>query len=101
MTDEEWKKSRKILVPAFSSEMLTKYVDVFKKKSAALVRSFESAADNGQIIDVIDHVVKSNLEGIVGKKVVKIRYRCTSACVFRCRNSSLSQANFHLSLSNF
>uniref|UniRef100_A0AAT9UTV2 Cytochrome P450 4461L1 n=1 Tax=Maconellicoccus hirsutus TaxID=177089 RepID=A0AAT9UTV2_MACHI len=59
---DEWKKSRKTLAPAFTSEMLAIYVHVFNERSAALVDKFKSAADAGLIIDVWDHVMNTNVD---------------------------------------
>uniref|UniRef100_A0AAT9UU96 Cytochrome P450 4461Q1 n=1 Tax=Maconellicoccus hirsutus TaxID=177089 RepID=A0AAT9UU96_MACHI len=52
----EWKTSKKMLTPAFSTEMLTKYVNVFNKKASDLARKFEHVADTEEIIDVF-HIV--------------------------------------------
>ncbi|XP_065215540.1 cytochrome P450 4c21-like isoform X2 [Planococcus citri] len=62
---DEWKKSRKILAPAFSSLMLSRYVDVFKKKASLLVNSLEPAADSGQVFDCRDILIKINVDTIV------------------------------------
>ena len=66
---EEWIKSRKILAPAFTSEMLSKYTEVFNSKSLDLVDSFKQVADTGELIDVFDYVMKNNIDTIVGKNM--------------------------------
>ena len=49
--------------------MLLKYVEIFKTKSSALVESLRPASDTGQTVNVIEYVLKSNLDGIVGEKL--------------------------------
>ncbi|XP_065219330.1 cytochrome P450 4C1-like [Planococcus citri] len=61
----EWKISRRVLAPAFSTEMLSKYVNIFKKNSSALVDRFETAADSGEIINIWEDVIKANVDSIV------------------------------------
>ncbi|XP_065221560.1 cytochrome P450 4g15-like isoform X2 [Planococcus citri] len=62
---EDWKKSRKVLTPAFSSDMLSKYIEVFNERSLALVKVFKREADTGQVINVWDHLIKINVDTIV------------------------------------
>ncbi|XP_065221566.1 cytochrome P450 4g15-like [Planococcus citri] len=62
---EEWRKSRKILTPAFSSEMLSKYTVVFNKNSSALVNALRQVADTGEVINVWDYLMKTNVHSIV------------------------------------
>ncbi|XP_065221576.1 cytochrome P450 4g15-like isoform X2 [Planococcus citri] len=66
---EDWKKSRKILAPAFSSQMLSKYTDVFNEKSSALVHKFKEVVDTGEVIDVWDHLIKTNIYTIVENSI--------------------------------
>ncbi|XP_065224062.1 cytochrome P450 4C1-like [Planococcus citri] len=61
---EEWKKSKRILAPAFNSVMLSRYVDVFQKKAATLVDILEPAADSGEIFNCQDILMKINIETI-------------------------------------
>ncbi|XP_065222203.1 cytochrome P450 4C1-like [Planococcus citri] len=61
----EWKKSRKILSPAFSSEMLTKYTDVFNKKASSLVDNLKPASVKGDIVDAWDYVIHINIDAIL------------------------------------
>ncbi|XP_065221582.1 cytochrome P450 4C1-like [Planococcus citri] len=61
---EEWTKSRKMLTPAFSSNMLTKYAKVFEKYSFHLVEKLKPVADTGKEIDVWDWLMKANLDAI-------------------------------------
>lgn len=72
IADEEWRKSRKILAPGFSSEMLSKYTEVFNSKSSDLVDSFKRVADTGEVIDVFDYLLKTNIDTIVGKNMSRI-----------------------------
>ncbi|XP_065224292.1 cytochrome P450 4g15-like [Planococcus citri] len=62
---EEWKKSRRVLAPAFSSDMLSKYVKKFDKTASNLVEKFRPAANSGEEIDVLLQIKNSNLEAIV------------------------------------
>ncbi|XP_065219306.1 cytochrome P450 4C1-like [Planococcus citri] len=62
---EEWKISRKVLAPAFTSEMLAKYVTIFKKNSSALVDLFKPAADSGEVVDIWEDVIHTNIDTIV------------------------------------
>ncbi|XP_065219318.1 cytochrome P450 4C1-like [Planococcus citri] len=62
---DDWKISRRVLVPAFSTEMLSKYVTIFKKNSSALVDRFETSADSGEIINIWEDVIKANVDSIV------------------------------------
>ncbi|XP_065209082.1 cytochrome P450 4c21-like [Planococcus citri] len=62
---DEWKKSRKILAPAFSSIMLSRYVDVFNKKASLLADSFEATADSGEVFNIRETLVKTNLDIII------------------------------------
>ncbi|XP_065221559.1 cytochrome P450 4C1-like isoform X1 [Planococcus citri] len=64
-TYHEWKKSRKVLAPAFSSEMLAKYTIIFNERSSALVNVFKQVADTGQVIDVWDDLIKNNVHAVV------------------------------------
>uniref|UniRef100_A0AAT9UVI5 Cytochrome P450 4461P1 n=1 Tax=Maconellicoccus hirsutus TaxID=177089 RepID=A0AAT9UVI5_MACHI len=59
---DEWKKSRKMLAPAFSTEMLFKYVNVFNDKASALVDKFKSVADTDQEINVWEHTMATNMD---------------------------------------
>uniref|UniRef100_A0AAT9UTP1 Cytochrome P450 4461J1 n=1 Tax=Maconellicoccus hirsutus TaxID=177089 RepID=A0AAT9UTP1_MACHI len=61
----EWKKSKKLLTPAFSSEMLFKYCDVFNRKSSALVQQLKSFAGSGEEIDIHEYVMNTNVEVIL------------------------------------
>uniref|UniRef100_A0AAT9UTW6 Cytochrome P450 4461P2 n=1 Tax=Maconellicoccus hirsutus TaxID=177089 RepID=A0AAT9UTW6_MACHI len=67
---DEWKKSRKMLSPAFSSQMLTKYVEVFNEKASILADQFRSVVDTDEMVDIWDIVVNANmntaLENIMG-----------------------------------
>ncbi|XP_065221567.1 cytochrome P450 4C1-like [Planococcus citri] len=62
---EEWKKSRKMLAPAFSSDMLTKYVDVFHEKASNFVEKLKPVVDTDVEVDVLDYVLNTNLDAIV------------------------------------
>uniref|UniRef100_A0AAT9UTX3 Cytochrome P450 4461H1 short isoform n=1 Tax=Maconellicoccus hirsutus TaxID=177089 RepID=A0AAT9UTX3_MACHI len=62
---EDWKISRKMLHPAFSQEMLTTYIDVFKKATSNLIGEFRKVADTGEIIDVFDAIKISNTDVIL------------------------------------
>lgn len=48
--------------------MLLKYTEVFNEKSLALVDAFKPVADTGEVIDVFDYLMKTNVDTIVGKK---------------------------------
>ncbi|XP_065206351.1 cytochrome P450 4C1-like [Planococcus citri] len=63
--EDEWKKSRKVLNPAFTSEMTARYVEVFKKRSLAIVDWIKPAADSGKIIDIFQLAMKNNIYIIV------------------------------------
>ncbi|XP_065219295.1 cytochrome P450 4C1-like [Planococcus citri] len=62
---ESWKVSRRAFAPAFTTEMMSKYVDTFKKGSLALVETFKPAALSGEIIDVWEDVIRINIDTIV------------------------------------
>ncbi|XP_065222526.1 cytochrome P450 4c21-like [Planococcus citri] len=62
---EEWKKSRKMLSPAFNSEMLTKYADVFHRQASILVDELKIPAERGEIVDVWDYVMNTNLNTVL------------------------------------
>ncbi|XP_065221589.1 cytochrome P450 4C1-like isoform X2 [Planococcus citri] len=62
---EEWKKSRRVLAPAFSSDMLSKYAEKFDKTASDLVEKFRPAANSGEEIDVLHYLKNANLEAIV------------------------------------
>ncbi|XP_065221580.1 cytochrome P450 4C1-like [Planococcus citri] len=66
---EEWKKSRRILAPAFSSEMLSKYMDTFNEQSLALVNTFKKVADTGEVINVCDYLTKANIHTIIENSI--------------------------------
>uniref|UniRef100_A0AAT9UUX9 Cytochrome P450 4461M1 n=1 Tax=Maconellicoccus hirsutus TaxID=177089 RepID=A0AAT9UUX9_MACHI len=51
---ETWKTSKKILVHAFTSEMLSKYANVFNKSAANLVDELKQVANTDQAIDVLN-----------------------------------------------
>ncbi|XP_065224289.1 cytochrome P450 4c21-like [Planococcus citri] len=61
---KEWLKSRKMLAPAFSSHMLSKYMTVFNKNASSLVENLKPVAEMGEQIDVLDWVMNVNLDGI-------------------------------------
>uniref|UniRef100_A0AAT9UUA4 Cytochrome P450 4461K1 n=1 Tax=Maconellicoccus hirsutus TaxID=177089 RepID=A0AAT9UUA4_MACHI len=66
---EEWKKSKKILMPVFSSEMLSKYADIFNEKSIILVDQLKPLAQTDHEVDVWNHVMNINIEIIVENMV--------------------------------
>ncbi|XP_065224291.1 cytochrome P450 4F12-like [Planococcus citri] len=68
---EEWKKSRRILTPAFSSDMLLKYIQVFNENASNVVEEFKSAADRGEEIDVLDCITNLNLDAIISKSNIE------------------------------
>uniref|UniRef100_A0AAT9UTY2 Cytochrome P450 4461N1 n=1 Tax=Maconellicoccus hirsutus TaxID=177089 RepID=A0AAT9UTY2_MACHI len=59
---EEWKKSRKLILPAFSAKMLSKYVETFITKSSNLVDRFKPMADTGEVVNISDHALTINIE---------------------------------------
>uniref|UniRef100_A0AAT9UU89 Cytochrome P450 4461J4 n=1 Tax=Maconellicoccus hirsutus TaxID=177089 RepID=A0AAT9UU89_MACHI len=61
----EWKKSRKLINPAFSSQMIEKYFDVFNKRSFALVDKLKLYADTGKEVDIHKYLLNSNIEGLI------------------------------------
>ncbi|XP_065221565.1 cytochrome P450 4g15-like [Planococcus citri] len=65
----EWKKSRRMLAPAFTSQMLSKYVNVFNKKSSNLVEKLKAVADSGKVVDIRDYIVNANLDIIIENTV--------------------------------
>ncbi|XP_065221570.1 cytochrome P450 4g15-like isoform X2 [Planococcus citri] len=62
---EEWKKSRRVLSPAFSSDMLPKYAQVFDKNASKLIDKLRNIADNDEQTDVLDWIRNANLDSIV------------------------------------
>ncbi|XP_065222202.1 cytochrome P450 4c21-like isoform X2 [Planococcus citri] len=62
---DDWKKSRKMLSPAFSSEMLVRYADVFHEKASILVDELKGPADRGEIVNAWDYVMNTNLETVL------------------------------------
>uniref|UniRef100_A0AAT9UTQ9 Cytochrome P450 4461J3 n=1 Tax=Maconellicoccus hirsutus TaxID=177089 RepID=A0AAT9UTQ9_MACHI len=64
-TFAEWKKSRKLIIPAFSSEMLEKYCEVLNRKSSALVDKLKLFADSGEEVDVRKYLLNNNIEGLL------------------------------------
>uniref|UniRef100_A0AAT9UU86 Cytochrome P450 4461G1 n=1 Tax=Maconellicoccus hirsutus TaxID=177089 RepID=A0AAT9UU86_MACHI len=63
--EEEWKKSRKLLTPAFSSQMLRKYLEVFKRNSLILVDKLKPLADSDQEFDIWPYTLSININTIV------------------------------------
>ncbi|XP_065221563.1 cytochrome P450 4g1-like [Planococcus citri] len=63
---EEWKLSRKMFSPAFSSSMLLKYAEVFEKHSLELVKNLKAAANSGEEINVWNCCTKFTVETIMG-----------------------------------
>ncbi|XP_065221564.1 cytochrome P450 4C1-like [Planococcus citri] len=63
---EEWKKSRRVIGPAFNSDMLSKYGKIFNEKAADLVENLRPAAENGEEVDVLDFLRHANLDSVVG-----------------------------------
>ncbi|XP_065209319.1 cytochrome P450 4C1-like isoform X2 [Planococcus citri] len=63
---EEWKTSRKMLSPGFSSNMLLKYAEVFEKHSLKLVENLKPFAISGEEIDVWNWLTKASIEAISG-----------------------------------
>ncbi|XP_065221579.1 cytochrome P450 4C1-like [Planococcus citri] len=59
---EEWKKSIKMLGPAFSPKMLTKYEEVFKSNSLELVEKLKPVANSGKEFDVWELMMKATLD---------------------------------------
>uniref|UniRef100_A0AAT9UTP6 Cytochrome P450 4461R1 n=1 Tax=Maconellicoccus hirsutus TaxID=177089 RepID=A0AAT9UTP6_MACHI len=59
---EDWKRSKKVILPAFTSGMFPKYVNVFNEKASRFVDMFKSAADSGEIIDVWQNVERTNAD---------------------------------------
>ncbi|XP_065221581.1 cytochrome P450 4C1-like [Planococcus citri] len=61
---EEWKTSRKMLSPAFSSNMLLKYAEVFEKHSLEFVENLKPVAISGEEIDVWNWLTKASIDAI-------------------------------------
>ncbi|XP_065221562.1 cytochrome P450 4g1-like [Planococcus citri] len=63
---EEWKMSRKMFSPAFSSNMLLKYAEVIEKHSLKFVDNLKSAANSGEEIDVFNCLTRLSMDTIMG-----------------------------------
>ncbi|XP_065219283.1 cytochrome P450 4C1-like [Planococcus citri] len=66
---EEWKISRKVFTPAFTTEMMSKYFNTFEKNSSSLVETFKPASLSGEIINVWEDVIKVNIDTITENTV--------------------------------
>uniref|UniRef100_A0AAT9UTL9 Cytochrome P450 4461J2 n=1 Tax=Maconellicoccus hirsutus TaxID=177089 RepID=A0AAT9UTL9_MACHI len=58
----EWKKSRKLLTPAFTSGMLEKYCHEFNKKFSTFVDKLKPFAVSGEEINIQEYVADSKME---------------------------------------
>ncbi|XP_065213910.1 cytochrome P450 4g1-like [Planococcus citri] len=70
---EKWKKTRRLINPAFSTSMLQQYVLVFNQQVKILVRKLRTEADTGRIFDVWQYMANANVdiitENITGSKL--------------------------------
>ncbi|XP_065221573.1 cytochrome P450 4C1-like [Planococcus citri] len=62
---EEWKLSKKMVAPAFSSKMLTKYEETFKSNALELIEKLKPIANSGKEIDTRKLMLRATLDVLV------------------------------------
>ena len=65
-SDQEWRKLRKLVSPAFSSSTLTVYFDVFKNNAEILVQTLMTKVGAGEF-DVCPYLNLFALDSIIGE----------------------------------
>jgi len=86
-SDQEWRKLRKLVSPAFSSGTLAVYFDVFKNNAEILVQTFMTKVGAGEF-DVCPYLNLFALDNIIGEYIKCYSrnqpFRCSVIQVF-CR----------------
>jgi len=65
-SDQEWRKLRKLVSPAFSSGTVDAYFDIFKNSAEILVQTFTTKAGAGEF-DVCPYLNLYTLDNIIGE----------------------------------
>lgn len=66
---EKWRKTRRLMNPAFSANMLRQYAVVFSQQARMLAKKLAEQADTGRQFDLWPYMANANVDIITGKRI--------------------------------